>query len=182
MRQELPNSAFAWYERISTFERAPHDSFEILDGALRAWSASMRNDPIFDELCSRIIACAIRVHDALGPGLLESIYRDCLMMELAAAGLTVESEVHVPIRYRGKTVRDDLRLDLLVNGWIIVEVKSVDRIHPVHLAQVMTYLKLADKPAGLLLNFNVTSLRIGLRRLDHPDIYAQKRSRMSSEV
>ena len=136
----------------------------------------MKSDPLFDQLCSQIIACAIRVHDALGPGLLESVYRDCLMMELVAASLKVEMEVRVPIEYRGKRVRDDLRLDLLVEDCIVVEVKSADRIHPVHLAQVMTYLKLANKPAGLLLNFNVTSLRSGLRRLDHPEIYAERRA------
>ena len=142
----------------------------------------MTYDPLFDQLCSQIIACAIRVHDVLGPGLLESVYRDCLMMELAASGLKVEIEVRVPIQYRGKRVRDDLRLDLLVEGCIVVEVKSVDRLHPVHLAQVMTYLKLANKPAGLLLNFNTPSLRAGLRRLDHPEIYAERRAKNAARA
>lgn len=136
----------------------------------------MDNDPRVDQLSERIIGCAIAVHAALGPGLLESVYRDCLTMELLASGLTTDTEVHVPIEYRGQRIRDDLRLDLLVEGTIVVEVKSVATIHPVHLAQLITYLKLASKPAGLLLNFNASSLRAGLRRADHPDIYLQKRS------
>lgn len=97
-----------------------------------------------DQLCERIIACAIAVHDVLGPGLLESIYRDCLVVELGLAGLTVECEVRVPIVYRKNPIRGHLRLDLLVAGSIVVEVKSIERIHAVHLAQVITYLKLAE--------------------------------------
>ncbi len=134
----------------------------------------MKDDALFDQLCERIIACAMAVHTALGPGLLESIYRDCLIMELTLAGLHVESEVRIPVEYRGKRIRDDLRLDLLVAGIIIVEVKSIERIHPVHLAQVITYLKLARKPAGLLLNFNTPALRFGIRRLTRPEIYFRK--------
>jgi len=129
-----------------------------------------------DALTELVIGCAIRVHDALGPGLLESIYRDCLVIELIANGLTVEVERCVPIEYRGQRVRDDLRLDLLVNGRLIVEIKAVERLHPVHKAQVITYLKLSGCPAGLLLNFNAVSLRAGLQRLDHPQVYAAKRS------
>jgi GxxExxY protein len=134
----------------------------------------MEDSPLYDELCERIIRCAIAVHAALGPGLLESIYRDCLMMALALAGLQFESEVRVPVAYRGRRIRDDLRLDLLVGGLIIVEAKSVALIHSVHVAQVMTYVKLADKPAGLLLNFNTTALKNGIRRVTHPDIYRKR--------
>lgn len=134
----------------------------------------MDSDPSVDQLCERIIGCAITVHTQLGPGLLESIYRDCLMMELVAQGLQVDSEVAIPVVYRGKRVRDDLWLDLLVAGCIVVEVKSVAAIIPVHKAQLITYLKLADKPAGLLLNFNGTTMKAGIRRVDHPDIYARK--------
>jgi GxxExxY protein len=133
----------------------------------------MDDESVFDELCGRIIACAIAVHDALGPGLLESIYRDCLIMELTLAGLRVDAEIHVPVEYNGKRIRDDLRLDLLVGGAIIVEVKSVAVIHAVHVAQVITYVKLADKPAGLLLNFNATALKNGIRRVRHPRFYLQ---------
>jgi GxxExxY protein len=130
-------------------------------------------EPI-DELTERVIGLAMRVHDALGPGLLESIYRDCLVLELVANGLEIEVEVRVPVFYREQRIRDDLKIDILVNGRLIIEVKAVERLLPVHKAQVVTYLKLTGHPAGLLLNFNATSLRAGLHRLDHPDIYSRK--------
>jgi GxxExxY protein len=128
-----------------------------------------------DELTELVIGCAIAVHTALGPGLLESIYRDCLVIELVANGLLVETERRVPIVFCDQPVRDDLKLDLLVDGRLVIDVKAIERFHPVHLAQVVTYLKLTGFPAGLLLNFNETTLRAGLRRIDHPEIYAQKR-------
>lgn len=134
-----------------------------------------------EALTERIIGCAIEVHRELGPGLLESIYRDCLAIELTACGLPFSREHRVHVRYKGKEVRDDLRIDLLVAEVIVVETKAVDHLHPVHLAQVITYLKLTGCPAGLLLNFNATSLRGGLRRLYHPDIYAQRRAKRLSE-
>jgi GxxExxY protein len=127
-----------------------------------------------DELTAIVIACAIAVHSDLGPGLLESIYRDCLKIELLANGLTVQVEKQVPVFYRGQHIRSDLRLDLMINGRLIVEVKAIDRLHPVHQAQVITYLKLTGCEAGLLLNFNAVSIRAGLRRLDHPDVYKRK--------
>jgi len=133
-------------------------------------------DDAVDKLTEIVIGCAIRVHDRLGPGLLESIYRDCLVIELRASGLTVQVECCVEVVYRGERVRDDLRLDVLVNSTLVIEVKAVERLHPVHKAQVITYLKLSGYPAGLLLNFNAVSLRAGLQRLDHPDIYAAKRA------
>jgi len=133
-------------------------------------------DDAVDKLTEIVIGCAIRVHDRLGPGLLESIYRDCLVIELRASGLTVQVECCVEVVYRGERVRDDLRLDVLVNSTLVIEVKAVERLHPVHKAQVITYLKLSGYPAGLLLNFNAVSLRAGLQRLDHPDIYAAKRT------
>jgi len=119
----------------------------------------------------------MRVHDALGPGLLESIYRDCLVLELVANDLEVEVEYRVPVFYRDQKIRDDLKIDILVNGRLIVEIKAVERLLPVHKAQVVTYLKLTGFPAGLLLNFNATSIRGGLHRLDHPDIYARKQKK-----
>jgi GxxExxY protein len=130
-------------------------------------------EPI-DELIELVIGLAMRVHDALGPGLLESIYRDCLVLELVANGLEVSVEHHVPLSYRDQKIRDELKIDILVDGRLVIEVKAVERLLPVHKAQVVTYLKLTGFPAGLLLNFNVTSLRAGLHRLDHPDIYARK--------
>ncbi len=134
----------------------------------------MEPDPHVDALCEQIIGGAIQVHDVLGAGLLESICRDCLFIELTDRGLKCRTDVGVPIEYRGHRVRDDLRIDLLVEDTVIVEVKSVEQLHPVHRAQLITYLKLSDKPAGLLINFNVPLLKQGLRRVDHPDIYAKR--------
>ena len=123
-------------------------------------------------LTELVIKCAMAVHSGLGPGLLESVYVECLIIELRANGLSAELERRVPIVYRGEEIRTKLRVDLIVDDRLIVEIKAVDRLHPVHQAQVITYLKLTGCPAGLLFNFNGTSIRQGLQRLDHPDIYA----------
>ena len=130
-----------------------------------------------DELTERVIGCAIAVHRELGPGLLESIYRDCLVLELCAIGLAVEVERRVPVSYRGEQLRDDLKVDLAVDERLLVEVKAVERLHPVHTAQLLTYLKLTGYLSGLLLNFHQTTLRAGIKRVDHPDEYARKRAR-----
>lgn len=127
-----------------------------------------------DQLTERIIGCAIEVHKTLGPGLLESVYRDCLIIELKQHDLGVESERHVPIEYKGQRVHGELKLDLFVEGRVVVELKAVERLHPIHLAQVITYLKLTGCPAGLLMNFNATTLKGGLKRLDHPEWRAKK--------
>ena len=129
-----------------------------------------------NELTKRVIGAAIAVHTALGPGLLESVYRDCLVIELTGLGLEVKVEERVPIVYRGQRVRGDLRIDLLVDARVIVEIKVVERLHPVYQAQLITYLKLTGCPAGLLMNFNATTLEAGLKRVDHPDLYQQKRA------
>jgi GxxExxY protein len=131
---------------------------------------------LIDELTDLVIRCAMAVHSALGPGLLESVYRDCLVLELRAHGLSVELEKRIRIVYRGQRVRHHLQIDILVDGRLIVEVKAVDRLHPVHQAQVITYLKLSDLPVGLLLNFNALSMRAGLKRVERPDLYAQRRA------
>jgi GxxExxY protein len=129
-----------------------------------------------DQLTELVIGLAMKVHDALGPGLLESIYRDCLVLEFLANDLEVSVEHHVPVFYRGEKIRDDLRIDILVNGCLVIEIKAVERLLPVHKAQVITYLKLSGCPAGLLFNFNATSLRAGMHRVDHPDIYRRRLS------
>jgi len=118
-----------------------------------------------DQLTKRIIGRAVQVHRTLGPGLLESVYRECMLIELRRDNLQVESERHVALRYKGHRIGGDLKLDLLVQGSIVVELKAVERIHPIHLARVITYLKLTGCPAGLLMNFNSTALKAGLRRL-----------------
>ena len=135
---------------------------------------------LIDALTELVIGAAIAVHTALGPGLLESIYRDALVIELTAMGISAKTEVSVPVFYRGQRVRGDLKIDLLVDGRLVIEIKAVDRIHPVFEAQVITYLKLTGHPAGLLMNFNATTLRAGLRRLDHPDVYAAKHARVGN--
>ena len=127
-----------------------------------------------DSITERIIGCAIAVHRTLGPGLLESIYRECLMVELKADGIHAERDHRVSLKYRDQPVANELRIDVLVEKLVVVELKAVECIHPVHLAQVITYLKLAGCPVGLLINFNCTSLRGGLRRLVHPDLYKKK--------
>jgi GxxExxY protein len=125
----------------------------------------------------RVIGCAIEVHKVMGPGLLESVYRECLVMELRARGVGYEAEVRVPIAYKEQRLHAALRLDLLVEGCVVVEAKAVAALHPVHEAQVITYLKLTGCPAGLLMNFNEVLLKDGLRRLDHPERYAATRRR-----
>lgn len=117
--------------------------------------------PITDS----IIGSAIRVHRALGPGLLESAYQACLGHELELAGRSVRREVEISIQYRGVTVVPGYRADLLIDETVIVEVKSVDRIHPIHQAQVLTYLRASGLKTGLLINFNVQVLKEGLHRL-----------------
>ena len=129
-----------------------------------------------EALTEKIIGCAIEVHRTLGPGLLESVYRECIIVEMRRDGLEVDSERHVSLEYKGERIGAALKLDLLVEGSVVVELKAVERLHPVHLAQVITYLKLTGCPAGLLLNFNATTLRAGLKRLDHPDLYQKKTS------
>lgn len=128
------------------------------------------------ELSEKIIECAIEVHRDLGPGLLESIYQEALGVELADAGLQVKTGMRVPVVYKGRRISADLKLDLLVEDVIIVEVKAVEGYHPVHLAQLITYLKLAARPKGLLINFNTASLRRGgLRAAFHPTLYKKKK-------
>jgi len=114
------------------------------------------------DLNYKIVAAAIEVHKHLGPGLLESIYEECLYEELVIQGLNPQRQVPVPVIYKGKQVKDDLKIDLLVNDIIILELKSVIEMHPIFTAQMLTYLKLADKPKGLLINFNVEKLVDGI--------------------
>lgn len=129
----------------------------------------------------RVIGCAMEVHRRLGPGLLESAYRDALVIELLMAGFEVEKERRVAIEYRGEPIGNAFRLDIVVEGQLVIEVKSVDKIHRVHIAQVLTYLKLADLPCGLLINFNVTALKQGLKRLIHPQLFTASGSAALNE-
>jgi GxxExxY protein len=118
-----------------------------------------------DPLTNAIIGAAIEVHRNLGPGLLESIYEACLAWELRDRGVGVEQQVAVPVVYKGHELRIAYRVDLVVERSVIVEVKAVDRLHPLTDAQVLTYLKLSSLKTALVLNFNVPLLRDGVRRL-----------------
>lgn len=119
-----------------------------------------------NQLSSQIIKAAIAVHKELGPGLLESIYHTCMLIELKAMGIKAKSEVPLPVFYRGQKVDgQEFRLDLLVENKIIVELKSVERIQPIHKKQLLTYLRLAKKPLGLLINFNESLLKDGITRI-----------------
>ena len=121
-----------------------------------------------NQLTEKIIGAAITVHKELGPGLLESVYQNCLLVELELLGCRVEKEVKLPVMYRGRQVSDDgFRLDLLVEDQVIVELKSVEKIQPVHVKQLLTYLRLANKPLGLLINFNVPILKDGISRISN---------------
>lgn len=115
-------------------------------------------------ITSRIIAAAIEVHRTLGPGLLESAYHACLLYELHLGDLRVRSEKTIPIVYKGVTMSCSYQLDLLVEDSVIVEIKAVERVLPVHEAQLLTQLKMAGKPVGLLLNFNVPVMKDGIAR------------------
>ncbi len=129
----------------------------------------MRNIPTAldgaDPLTARVIGAAIEVHKALGPGLLESAYQQCLRFELESAGFAVATEVPVPLSYRGHQLECGYRIDLLVEASVVVEVKAVDKLAPIHEAQLLTYLRLAGKHIGLLLNFNSPYLRDGIKRM-----------------
>jgi GxxExxY protein len=118
----------------------------------------------FDELSRRVIGCAIEVHRNLGSGLLESTYRQCLACELSHAGVPFQMEVPLPVRYKDVLLDCGYRIDLLVRSDLIVEIKSVETLLPIHQAQILTYMRLARIPIGLLMNFNVTKLQNGIKR------------------
>ncbi len=118
----------------------------------------------FELVSKRIIGSAIEVHNHLGPGLLESAYEECLAYELAQNGLHIERQKAVPVVYKEVKLDCGYRIDILVNNEVVIEIKSVDALHPVHEAQILTYMKFAQKKIGLLINFNVTVLKSGLKR------------------
>jgi GxxExxY protein len=117
-----------------------------------------------NKLTEQIIGAAMKVHSALGPGLLESAYQACLFRELEKQGVSVRSEVLLPVVYEGETIDVGYRMDLLVDEQVVVELKSVDKVLPIHEAQLITYLKLSNRKIGLLINFNVLHLRDGITR------------------
>src|SRR5688500_349355 len=132
-----------------------------------------------EPLTQKIIGCAIEVHKTLGAGLLESGYRECMIIKMRNAELRFESERYINLTYKGVPINSKLRPDLLVEEVVVVELKAIECVHPIHKSQVITYLKLSECPAGLLLNFNVTTMKAGVKRLDHPELYTRK-ERLSS--
>ena len=117
-----------------------------------------------NKITEKIIGCAIEVHRELGPGLLESAYEECLAYELRQAGLNVERQVSVPVIYRDVKLDYGYRIDILVEKAVVIELKTVDVINPVHEAQILTYMKFSNKATGLLINFNVMRLKEGIKR------------------
>ncbi len=117
------------------------------------------------ELTHRILQAAYEVHSVLGPGLLESAYEACLCHELVANGLDVRRQVELPVTYKDLRLDAGFRIDVLVNEAVVIELKAVEKLLPIHEAQVLTYLKLSGKEIGLLLNFNTVSLKQGIKRL-----------------
>ena len=111
-----------------------------------------------NEVSFKILGCAIEVHKHLGPGLLESIYETCFIEELENAGLSVQSQLYLPIIYKGKNLGNKLKLDILVNDLVIVENKAVEQVIPLLKSQLLSHLKLANKPKGLLINFNCKNI------------------------
>ena len=120
--------------------------------------------PTAQQVSHAVITAAMRVHSELGPGLLESTYGACLQYELQCAGLTSSAQVGLPVVYRGVRLDLGYRMDLVVEDLVVVEIKSIDTIAPIHQAQVLSYLKLSGKSLGLLINFNVVHLKDGIRR------------------
>ncbi len=118
----------------------------------------MLTQKYINDIAYKVVGCAIEVHKHLGPGLLESVYETCLIDELRASNLKVESQIFVPLNYKGKELGNNLKLDLLVEDLVIVELKSVEVMIPLFTAQLLTYLKLTGKPKGLLINFNCENI------------------------
>ena len=117
------------------------------------------------EITEKIIGCAIEVHKALGPGLLESAYQECLYYKLVQSGLFVEKEKPMPLVFEEVKLECGYRIDLLVENKVVIEIKSVEALNDIHLAQTLTYMKLGDYKLGLLINFNVTLLKNGIKRV-----------------
>ena len=118
-----------------------------------------------DSLTYKIIGCAMEVYKQLGPGLLESVYEQALIHELKLNDIPVESQVEIKVNYKGINITDNLRLDLLVDDSVIVDLKSVEELKPIHHKQLLTYLRLMNKKVGLLINFNTDNLMDGIKRI-----------------
>jgi GxxExxY protein len=137
-----------------------------------AWGEKGMQSKQLNEISHKIIGRAIEVHKIMGPGLLESIYQKCLIMELEQLGFFIQTECDVPIVYKGNKINDEkLRIDMIVDHAILLELKSVEEVKPVHAKQLLTYLRLTKMPLGLLINFNTVRLVDGIQRIvnDFPE-------------
>jgi GxxExxY protein len=123
------------------------------------------NAPRINRITGAVIAAAMRVHSQLGPGLLESAYEACLAHELRKQGVAVSQQVGLPVIYDGERIELGYRIDLMVEDLIVVEIKCVEAIHPVHQAQLLSYIRLSRRNVGLLINFHVAHLRDGIKRM-----------------
>ena len=129
--------------------------------------------PIYEKAnttSKRVIGAAIEVHRKMGPGLIESIYEKCLMRELSLQNIPAKNQIQVPIEYKGYTFEEPLRLDILVDDCLLLELKSVETVHPIHKAQLLSYMKLLKIPIGLLLNFHEIRLSDGISRMILPGV------------
>ncbi len=133
------------------------------------------------ELCNQIIGAAIEVHRELGPGLLESAYERCLLHELILRGIKAERQVVQPIHYKDLALDEGYRLDIVVEGKIVLELKAVDHLLPIHSAQLLTYLKLSGYHLGYLINFNVKLLKEGIKRIVHDYVETEACSAVKEE-
>jgi len=121
--------------------------------------------PELNIISGKVVEAALAVHSALGPGLLEGVYEICLFHELQKRGLKAERQVNLPVIYDGIKLEEGLRLDMLVEDALVLELKAIEEILPVHLAQILTYLKLSGRRLGLIINFNVARIKDGIKRV-----------------
>lgn len=118
-----------------------------------------------NEIAKLVVDLALKIHKTLGPGLLESVYEECLFYELTKTGIKVERQVILPVIYDSICIEAGYRIDLKVGEKVIIEIKAVDSVHPIHYSQLLTYLKLSESRLGLLINFNVAQIKYGIKRV-----------------
>lgn len=133
-----------------------------------------------NDVTGAVVDCALKIHTALGPGLLESVYERCLIHELNKRGLRTRSQIPLPVYYDGIVIEGGYRIDILVEDLVIVEIKAVEATLPVHYSLLLSYLKLSGKPVGLLINFNKTHLREGIRRIANSKVLSLASSASSA--
>ena len=131
---------------------------------LKAPRSHEEHEGKFEELSNRVLGCALTVHKILGPGLLETCYEQALSYELDQAKIPFQRQLDLPVRYKGVALEGHYRIDLLIDGQLVVELKSVDKLMDIHAAQLLTYMKLAKIKVGLLINFNQNFLKDGIKR------------------